>query len=81
MAGVDQQQALERAWTNHIASLKSEPLSLSRLAKLLRISRNNVRVWLTGIGGVEEMNGRFRVPVRHLPPQYFADLDVKKLSS
>jgi hypothetical protein len=61
--------------------LLSEPLTIKALAQLFKTNRNKMKSMLTHMDGAEIFAGKWRVPLKKCPPQYFTDRNISTLSA
>lgn len=55
------------------AVIRTEPLTIKRLALLFSVSRNKMPALLRTIEGVEKVGGMYRVPAGRMPPAYWIE--------
>ena len=69
------ERALRNAWRDHIGGLLTEPMHIQTLADFFGVGRNKMSKMLKRMHskGVEKWDDQYRVPIRLMPPSYFAD--------
>ena len=66
----DYRQHVENALREYIGSIRTEAMTIGRLADYFSVNRNLMAPILKGLDGVERIGRKYRVPLRHMPPAY-----------
>lgn len=74
MTDADIQEATTEALRRVLENSLTAPMTVDELQHIFGLSFRPMKICIGEMSGVEKVGSRYRVPLRHMPPEFIAEL-------